>query len=559
MDSMEWLQGELPKKKINIFSDICHRMKKRPFSVQSSKGRGHEGIGSSFTTSTSSKPVQSKATNSKVKSAALHITSLELDTLSGSYVPKEKGSQAEESGSSRASSTSHHRKSARDPSAVKCDSANVPVFKQKEKTAVLPRMPTAHFPTSPPGKSNILAEQPLLEPRGSKPFRLSLHASGQGAACSELLGNFAAPAQDKEKGRAPPPHQDEDHELDINYRDNVRTNHALRPFPMDSQEMMTPHHRALQSSLQSTKSKRVLDHGDGECGRKTKRLKEDDPGNLTRLILGEEDHSDEDSFEIDAVFDPSTVCPYCDEPLPLNPTPQLKNLFATAKLQSYVDPRPRNPIGLKAPLGIYISACQRHHFETHSLPEALEKGWPQSIDFKKVPDRIENDDARGPRSRSVFWRELKKEIKKQGSRTATGLKGQFSTFEKTQPGYYGELGSLIIHQTLYNLFPLSSFDASSISPLSPAEFVQLVLVPEVAVGLIMQDLHLDRDEAIITLRESSQYGVGMFPDVGSDGAAAADDDDDDESIADRIVMERAKARRLELEEEEKIEEKMWTK
>ncbi|KAG2354427.1 restriction of telomere capping protein 4, partial [Suillus spraguei] len=107
---------------------------------------------------------------------------------------------------------------------------------------------------------------------------------------------------------------------------------------------------------------------------------------------------------------------------------------------------------------------------------------------------------------------LKKEIKKQGSRTITGVKGQFFAFEKTQPGYYGELGLLIINQTLYDLFPFSSFDTSLIVPLSPAEFVQLVLVPEVAVRLIMQDLHLDRDKAIITLRESSQYGVGMFPD-----------------------------------------------
>jgi hypothetical protein len=96
-----------------------------------------------------------------------------------------------------------------------------------------------------------------------------------------------------------------------------------------------------------------------------------------------------------------------------------------------------------------------------------------------------------------------------------------------------------------------------IAPLSPAEFVQFVLIPEVAVRLIMQDLHLDRDEAIMTLRESSQYGVSMFPDVGSGSAFDDDDDSNYESVADRIVMERAKARRLELEEEERIEERMW--
>jgi hypothetical protein len=87
----------------------------------------------------------------------------------------------------------------------------------------------------------------------------------------------------------------------------------------------------------------------------------------------------------------------------------------------------------------------------------MEKGWPQSIDFKKVPKRVEkmkdaleaiitdtdihsdtedsvHDDARGPRARSDFWREIKKQIKKQGSRTVTSVKGQFASFEKTQPG-----------------------------------------------------------------------------------------------------------------------------
>ncbi|KAG2346796.1 hypothetical protein BDR05DRAFT_906368 [Suillus weaverae] len=457
----------------------------------------------------------------------------------------------------------------------------------KEKTNALSREPAAPFPMSPLGKSN-LPTQPLLEHTGPSPFPLSLHTPKPGLTRSETLGNFPAPSplaspvqppsRDKGKRRALTPHQDEDDgELAINHCDTVRPNVTLRPFPVGLSKIKTAHRRSPPSSSESMGSKRASDDSDGECVRKAKRHKEDN----SRLILGEDEHLDEDSFEIDRVINPSTVCPYCDEPLPRNPTPQLKNLLATAKQKSYPDPRPRNSRGLKAPLGIYISACQRHHFETHSLPEAVEKGWPQSINFKMVPKRIErmkgaleaiitdtdiysdnedsvDDDARGPRARSDFWREIKKQIKKQGSRTVTGVKGQFASFEKTQPGYYGELGLLIIHQTLYSLFPFSSFEPSSIAPLTPAEFIQLVLIPEAAVGLIMQDLHLDRDEAIVTLRESSQYGVAMFPDTGcGKGTALGDDDDDDEGVADRIVMERAKARRLELEEEEKLEEQMW--
>ncbi|KAG1763995.1 RTC4-like domain-containing protein [Suillus occidentalis] len=533
-----------------------------------------------------------------------------------------KGHPSVYDGSSRTSDTSPPRKSTREPSAAKKENANTPSCKPKEKTnalsrkcaafpmsqlkektSAIPSKSTAPFPMDlqPKEKTNSLSRSPtspLLvnvpeksnlptppEPTGPRPFPLSLHTQKPDLPRSETLGNFPAPSplaspvqpppRDKGKRRAPTPHQD-DGELATNDHDTVRTNAAPRPFPMGLSETKTAR-RSPQSPSESMRSKRASDDSDGERGRKAKKHKEEN----SRLILGEYEHLDEDSFEIDRALDPSTVCPYCDEPLPRNPTPQLKNLLATAKLKSYPDPRPRNSRGLKAPLGIYISACQRHHFESHSLPEAMEKGWPQSIDFRKVPKRVErmkgaleaiitdtdihsdnedcvHGDARGPRARSEFWREIKKQIKKQGSRTVTSVKGQFASFEMTQPGYYGELGLLIIHQTLYNLFPFSSFEPSSIAPLTPAEFIQLVLIPEAAVRLIMQDLCLDRDDAIVTLRESSQYGVAMFPDTSSGkGAALGGGDDDDEGVADRIVMERAKARRMELEEEEKLEEQMW--
>lgn len=153
------------------------------------------------------------------------------------------------------------------------------------------------------------------------------------------------------------------------------------------------------------------------------------------------------------------MCPYCDEELPSHPTPLLKHLLATARKKSVSDPRPRNRGGLKAPLTIYISVCQRHRFESHQLPIATERGWPKTIDFTKVPGRVKkmkkaleaiildkdddisdvedfdtDDETRGPRSKSVFWKEMKKEVKKQGSRTVVGVKGQFASFEKTQPG-----------------------------------------------------------------------------------------------------------------------------
>lgn len=39
-----------------------------------------------------------------------------------------------------------------------------------------------------------------------------------------------------------------------------------------------------------------------------------------------------------------------------------------------------------------------------------------------------------PRKGSTFWRDVVQNIKKQGSRQTAGLRGQMSSFNKTQPG-----------------------------------------------------------------------------------------------------------------------------
>lgn len=122
---------------------------------------------------------------------------------------------------------------------------------------------------------------------------------------------------------------------------------------------------------------------------------------------------------------------------------------------------------------------------------------------------------------------------------------------------YGEQGSVIIHQTLFDMFPPASFDATRILPLTSNEFVLRVLVPEVALRLIMEDRNLEgndgMDQALIVLRESSTYGVAMFPEDGGEGSTGKKRRDDTMFVGDKIVMERARKRRKELEEEEEQE------
>ena len=103
---------------------------------------------------------------------------------------------------------------------------------------------------------------------------------------------------------------------------------------------------------------------------------------------------------------------------------------------------------------------------------------------------------------------------------------------------------MILHQTLYNMFPPTSFEPQSITPLTPQDFIQRILVPEAALVLIMEDTGQDQAQAVQTMRESAGYGVAMFPDTSEDPGVGAGED---------IVLERARARRRELEDEERME------
>ncbi|KAF9485536.1 hypothetical protein BDN70DRAFT_795754, partial [Pholiota conissans] len=267
------------------------------------------------------------------------------------------------------------------------------------------------------------------------------------------------------------------------------------------------------------------------------------------------------SVSISPHVDPKTLCPYCDTPLPSTPSPLLLKILAALKKKSQRDPRPSNPLGLRAPLATFIAACQRHRFESQILPEAERKGWPKAIEWNRVGARImkmkgmlqaliedPSDNTSGTESKgkdpddwevvyasnkakrggsqkrgkagSIFWTEIMEEVRQKGLRAVSGVRGQFANFEKAQPGYYGEIGSVIIHQTLYNMFPLDEMDPAPILPLTANEFVQRVLVPEVALHLIMEDKKLSGDvgvkKALKILRDSSAYGVAMFPEDGGE-------------------------------------------
>ncbi|KAJ7270080.1 RTC4-like domain-containing protein [Mycena haematopus] len=365
-------------------------------------------------------------------------------------------------------------------------------------------------------------------------------------------------------------------------------NRKLLPFPMNTQ--------MFEGSPSCSPSKRRSPmSNDDERDRKRSK-------NASALLSESYDfEEDSELLFIAPGTDPKTLCPYCDTLLPAQPTPLLKRLLEETFRKSYRDVRPSNPLGRKAPMGIFVGVCQRHRFESETLPEAEARGWPKYINWADLKGRVlamkrdlqgiladpgdpivygndggkeekkRNDESRqnkGPRMRCIFWKDLVKELKSKGSKGVKGVQGQFANFEKTQPGYYGELGSAIIHQTLYDMFPLDTIDPDLVDPLTPNEFIQRILVPEVGMRLVMTDMDLilddqsDKQKAVAVLRESASYGVAMFPEDGGEsggvsGKTHTGDDEEAMGVAEQIVMERARKRRKELEIEEGEEDALW--
>ncbi|KAK7034232.1 RTC4 domain-containing protein [Favolaschia claudopus] len=162
-------------------------------------------------------------------------------------------------------------------------------------------------------------------------------------------------------------------------------------------------------------------------------------------------------------------------------------------------------------LAILISRsilAQRHEFERKILPKAEAEHWLASINWAGLQSRVQGMDVElnnlitnnDIRKDNIFWKALEVDLRQLGSRIVGSISGQLSRFQREQPGYYGELGSVIIHETLYSLF--AKTDPSLVEPLTVREFISAVLVPEAAVRLIMQDMSLEREKAEAVLRDS---------------------------------------------------------
>jgi hypothetical protein len=101
--------------------------------------------------------------------------------------------------------------------------------------------------------------------------------------------------------------------------------------------------------------------------------------------------------------------------------------------------------------------------------------------------------------------------------------------QSTYPGYYGPHGRRVITENVMKMLKneIKICSDAVVQGSGPATFVQAVLVPETAILLIMEDCHVDRDEAE-EIRDKT-YELGMLLNEEIEDQVEAHDQSDDEN------------------------------
>ncbi|KAI9346680.1 RTC4-like domain-containing protein [Pilaira anomala] len=161
--------------------------------------------------------------------------------------------------------------------------------------------------------------------------------------------------------------------------------------------------------------------------------------------------------------------------------------------------------------------CRMHKVELELKPLGIKRGYPSSIQFEKIPERINvfKDELKGiieGRIKSDYLDRVLASYDELGSTKARQMTAVMDRFEESLPGYYGHRGSFYIMEKLNQVFlKTNELDKTKSSPLTPIEYIQQVLVPETGIRLIKQDLNLmDLNDASKVMKESTEYGSIVY-------------------------------------------------
>lgn len=142
-------------------------------------------------------------------------------------------------------------------------------------------------------------------------------------------------------------------------------------------------------------------------------------------------------------MDFSTLCPFCDDQLPAEPSATLRQLLQDATARAHPEPREDNPYGLcSSTLEDLAIVCGRHRVESDVIPRARREGWPSQVDWDHFKSRVISrkaflkplvDGLDEARDGCIFWTRLTAQFRAGGSRVLNP-KEQAVSFKGHQAG-----------------------------------------------------------------------------------------------------------------------------
>ncbi|KAI1414713.1 hypothetical protein F5Y13DRAFT_14002 [Hypoxylon sp. FL1857] len=170
--------------------------------------------------------------------------------------------------------------------------------------------------------------------------------------------------------------------------------------------------------------------------------------------------------------------------------------------------------------------CRLHKRQT-ALSARSQKGYPR-IDWGALDTRLEKhqdllkDILEG--TRQSHYREVLRENVESG-KNRTLLK----TDDSLTPGYYGPRGlramTEYIMRTLSSVVRKRAVEDRLVSARGYTGYVQVVLVPELAVRLIMEDMSVTEEEARKVMQDSIEFGELLHEDIGDVIAGVSDEEE----------------------------------
>ncbi|KAI9466441.1 hypothetical protein BDB00DRAFT_865837 [Zychaea mexicana] len=108
-----------------------------------------------------------------------------------------------------------------------------------------------------------------------------------------------------------------------------------------------------------------------------------------------------------------------------------------------------------------------------------------------------------------------------------------STFKSIETEFYSQYSRSVARsifvlmaraeKSLVKLLKSNHLTAANTAPMPPLQFVQQILVPEIAARLIQEDKNVSYDDAVDIMKKSAKFGSTINPTIDSDESESSDE------------------------------------